>query len=86
MEDAGYIYSQEIGYEVGENIAWGTLWLATPESIVESWMNSPEHRANILDAHYLDTGMGVVPEAPPSRAEGQAGAIYTQDFGVIITG
>jgi uncharacterized protein YkwD len=86
MEAVGYIYSQEIGYEVGENIAWGTLWLATPASIVESWMNSPEHRANILDANYVDTGMGVVPEAPPSRAEGQAGAIYTQDFGVIITG
>jgi uncharacterized protein YkwD len=86
MEESGYIYSQEIGYEVGENIAWATLWLATPASIVESWMNSPEHRANILDANYVDTGMGVVPEAPPSRAEGQAGAIYTQDFGVIITG
>ncbi|HTR88554.1 MAG TPA: CAP domain-containing protein, partial [Solirubrobacteraceae bacterium] len=86
MEEAGYIYSSEIGYEVGENIAWGTLWLATPQSIVESWMQSPEHRANILDANYRETGMGVVAAAPPSRAEGQAGAIYTQDFGVIITG
>ncbi|HUB35565.1 MAG TPA: CAP domain-containing protein [Solirubrobacteraceae bacterium] len=86
MEEVGYIYSHEIGYEVGENIAWGTLWLATPASIVESWMNSPEHRANILDANYVDTGMGVVAAAPPSRAEGQAGAIYTQDFGVIIAG
>ncbi len=86
MTEVGYIYSSNIGYEVGENIAWGTLWLATPQSIVESWMNSREHRANILDANYQDTGIGVDPQAPSSRSEGQPGALYTQDFGVIITG
>ncbi|HYM45413.1 MAG TPA: CAP domain-containing protein [Solirubrobacteraceae bacterium] len=85
MQAAGYIYSPKIGYEIGENIAWGTLWLATPKAIVESWMQSPEHRENILDANYTDTGIGVIPHAPTERAEGQAGAVYTQDFGVIIT-
>ncbi len=86
MQAAGYIYSSKIGYEIGENIAWGTLWLATPKSIVESWMQSPEHRANILDANYRETGIGVSPHAPAARAEGEPGALYTQDFGVIITG
>ena len=86
MQAAGYIYSSKIGYEIGENIAWGTLWLATPKSIVESWMQSPEHRANILDANYRETGIGVSPHAPSARAEGEPGALYTQDFGVIITG
>jgi uncharacterized protein YkwD len=85
MRLSGYIYSSQIGYEVGENIAWGTLWLATPASIVESWMQSPEHRENILDANYRETGIGVYPQAPAARSEGQAGAIYTQDFGVIIS-
>jgi len=86
MQAAGYIYSAKIGYEIGENIAWGTLWLATPKAIVESWMQSPEHRANILDSNYRETGIGVSPHAPAARAEGEPGALYTQDFGVIITG
>src|SRR5947209_4555941 len=46
MRASGYIYSSQIGYAIGENIAWGTLWLATPRAIVDAWMASPEHRAN----------------------------------------
>jgi len=83
MRTCGYIYSSRVGYEVGENIAWGTLWLATPRAIVAAWMNSPEHRANILNAHYRDTAIGVAPRPVESLAHGQAGAIYTQDFGLI---
>jgi uncharacterized protein YkwD len=86
MIAAGYIYSSQVGYEVGENIGWGTLWLATPDAIVAAWMASPGHRANILDIHFHDTAIGVSPHAPASLAHGQAGAIYTQDFGVIIAG
>jgi uncharacterized protein YkwD len=81
---SGYIASSRVGYEVGENIAWGTLWLASPQSIVNAWMASPGHRANILDAHYRETGVGVSPHPPASLAGGQAGGIYTQDFGTII--
>jgi uncharacterized protein YkwD len=83
MRDAGYV-SSRAGYEVGENIAWGTLRLATPRAIVATWMASPGHRANILDRRYRETGIGVSPHAPAAIAHGQAGAIYTQDFGVII--
>jgi uncharacterized protein YkwD len=86
MRAAGYIYSSQVGYEVGENIGWGTLWLATPNAIVAAWMASPGHRANILDVHFRDTAIGVSPHAPAALAHGQAGAIYTQDFGVIIAG
>jgi uncharacterized protein YkwD len=82
----GYIYSSQVGYEIGENIGWGTLWLATPRAMVASWMGSPGHRANILDARYRDTAIGVSPHPIASLAHGQAGAIYTQDFGVIIKG
>jgi len=86
MRASGYVYNRRIGYEVGENIAWGTLSLATPAAIVEAWVHSPEHLANILNARYRDTAIGVSPHPPASMAHGQAGAIYTQDFGVIITG
>ena len=86
LHASGYLYSSRIGYVVGENIAWGTLSLATPQAIVEAWMASPGHRANILDASFHDTGIGVAPGVPAALGEGQPGAMYTQDFGVVITG
>lgn len=83
IEASGYIPNSQVGYTLGENIAWGTLYLATPKAIVAAWLASPEHLANILNAAYTETGMGVAPQAPPSMAEGQPGAIYSQEFGVI---
>jgi diguanylate cyclase (GGDEF)-like protein/PAS domain S-box-containing protein len=76
---SGYVLSNS-GYIVGENIAWGTLSLSTPQAIVNAWMNSPDHRANILNPAFRDTGMAVAAEVPPSLAFGQQGALYTQNF------
>jgi uncharacterized protein YkwD len=84
MRASGYLPNSQDGYAVGENIAWGTMWLATPQSIVSAWMASPGHRANILDGTYRETGIGVEPRPPAALAEGQPGALYTQDFGTII--
>jgi uncharacterized protein YkwD len=86
MRAAGYIYSSHIGYEVGENIAWATGSLSTPRAIVAAWMASPGHRANILDASFRDTAVGVGAHLPASMGGGGAGGVYTQDFGRIITG
>lgn len=86
MRRVGYISSSRVGYEVGENIAWATLALATPRAIVAAWMASPAHRANILDPRYTETGIGVSPHPPASLAQGKPGAIYTQDFGVLTRG
>ena len=49
-------------------------------------MASPGHRANILDARFHDTAIGISPHVPSLLSQGQPGGIYTQDFGVIITG
>jgi uncharacterized protein YkwD len=73
-------------YLVGENIAIGTMQLATPASIVASWMQSPEHRANILNPDFRDSGVGIVAQAPSQYSGGQGGATYTQQFGVIAKG
>jgi uncharacterized protein YkwD len=83
MRRTGYISSSRVGYEVAENIAWGSLWLGTPKAIVATWMGSAGHRANILDPHFRDTGIGVSPHTN-GLAHGQRGGIYTQDFGVIV--
>ena len=41
----------------GENIAKG---YASPQTVVNAWMNSPGHRANILNASYTHIGVGYV--------------------------
>jgi len=40
----------------GENIAYGQR---TPQEIVTGWMNSPGHRANILNTNFNKLGIGV---------------------------
>jgi uncharacterized protein YkwD len=84
IQASGFIPNANVGYTLGENIAWGTLWLGTPRAIVKAWMESPGHRANILDGSYRYTGIGVDSDLPSSMAGGQAGGMYTQDFGTII--
>ena len=42
---------------IGENIAWGQN--VTAAKIIEGWMNSPLHRANILDEEFNYIGVGV---------------------------
>jgi uncharacterized protein YkwD len=84
VQATGYIPNAQVGYTLGENIAWGTLELATPSAVVAAWIASPEHLANILTGAYVETAIGVAPAAPPSLANGQAGAVYTQEFGVIV--
>ncbi len=83
IQATGYLSNSSDSYVIGENIAWGTLNLSTPSAIVNAWVNSPDHLANILNPNYTDSGLAVAPEAPASLAEGQQGAIYTQDFGGI---
>ena len=41
----------------GENIARG---YSTPQAVVNGWMNSSGHRANILNANYTHIGVGFV--------------------------
>ncbi|MCP5425947.1 MAG: S-layer homology domain-containing protein [Gammaproteobacteria bacterium] len=49
-ENAGYHWNY-----VGENIAAGQ---STPESVMNTWMNSSGHRANILSSNYRELGIG----------------------------
>lgn len=41
----------------GENIAYGQK---TPQAVVNAWINSSGHRANILNASYTQIGVGYV--------------------------
>jgi stress response protein SCP2 len=63
---AGYTYRM-----VAENIAAGQR---TPAEVVEGWMNSPGHRANILNGELTQIGVGFAPG-------GEYGTYWTQVFG-----
>lgn len=56
------------GYALGENLAKGQT---TPEQAVRDWMDSPEHRAAILNPAYHLSGVGI-----------NAG-IWVQHFGAV---
>ncbi|MEW2529174.1 sigma-70 family RNA polymerase sigma factor [Streptomyces sp. NPDC047071] len=62
---AGYKWST-----YGENIARGQQ---TAASVMDAWMNSEGHRANILNCSFKELGTGV--------EEGEGGPWWTQNFG-----
>ena len=72
--------SPDVGWALGENLAWGTGVLATPREIMRAWMNSPGHRANVIKRSYREIGIGVATGTPTAGGDG---ATYTADFGVI---
>lgn len=45
-----------IYYKAGENLAYG---YKTNEAVTAGWMNSPSHRANILDPVFKNVGFGI---------------------------
>jgi uncharacterized protein YkwD len=68
MTAAGYRYST-----AAENIAAGQR---TPRDVMTAWMNSPGHRANILNCALTEIGVGYA-----TRSSSQYGVYWTQDFG-----
>ncbi len=68
-------------WSVGENLAWGSGTLATPRAMVRAWMQSADHRANLLDRHFADVGVGVAAGAPVTLEPGELGGTYVTDFG-----
>jgi uncharacterized protein YkwD len=69
------------GYTIGENIAWGSYDYGTPAGIVDAWMHSSGHKANILNGRFHDIGLGVARGAPVG---GQSNAgTYVTDFGTV---
>jgi len=75
MRQTNYISSE--CWRVGENLAWGTNGFATVRSIFRAWMNSPEHRENIL-ANFSQTGISL----QIGTLEDQPGThVWTQHFG-----
>merc|ERR1719456_31965 len=67
MEDAGYAW-----HGGGENVAWNQR---SAEQVMSAWMNSPGHRANILNSGFKNIGIGL-----------SDGWYWTQVFGTPAAG
>lgn len=61
-----YIQKDEVKYSAwGENLSWNSGYnfknsYEAAQFFVEGWMNSPGHRANILNANFQEIGVGVI--------------------------
>jgi uncharacterized protein YkwD len=69
-------------WSVGENLLY-----ASPDidaaGTVQAWIDSPKHRANMLNPRWRDIGVGAVHAvAAPGEYQGQDVTIVTVDFGV----
>jgi len=78
VQPTGYIPDSG-DWVVGENLAWGSGALSTPQAIVNGWMNSPGHKANILATDYKDVGLAACLGSPTTQQSG--GTVYVNDFG-----
>lgn len=75
VNNAGYSYAK-----AGENLAYG---FNDEDAVVGGWMNSPSHRANMLDANYQEVGFGFA-ESPDFVEDGPSTvvvAMYGQPSG-----
>ena len=62
---------------IGENLAWGTGAYSAAKAIVQEWLASPEHRANLLRPGFSRVGVG----AAVGTFVGRTGAtVVTADF------
>lgn len=78
-------YTSGFSVSAGENIAYGVGTKATPAAIVQAWMHSPGHRADILRPAFTEIGIGIALGAPVVPADEQkASATYTTDFGGVV--
>lgn len=74
--------AKTVGYAyviVGENLALGDF--GSDEKLVDAWMNSPGHRANILNTHYQEIGIAV----GKGVFEGRETWLAVQSFGMPLS-
>jgi uncharacterized protein YkwD len=76
---AGYLKGAH-SWVVGENLGWGSRGYSKPSAIMRMWMNSPGHRANILNGSFKEIGIGLAYDAPVANG-GKPVCTYATDFG-----
>lgn len=76
-----YSYRGYSNWSAGENLLWSSPDI-DPAGAVRLWMNSPEHRANLLNRSWREIGLGAVhADSAPGVYGGDEVTIVTADFG-----
>jgi uncharacterized protein YkwD len=52
------LHSHAHGHIFGENLAWGEGSAGSAAAIVQAWLDSPEHRRNLLSPSFRRVGLG----------------------------
>jgi uncharacterized protein YkwD len=73
-ENAGYTWRA-----IGENIAEGQ---SSVDEVMDTWMNSPGHRRNILDPAFKELGVGIA----LGKSRGNYRILWAQAFGAPRAG
>jgi uncharacterized protein YkwD len=69
-------------WSVGENLLWSSPDV-DPQGALKLWVNSPEHRANLLNGRWREIGVSAIHvAAAPGTYKGLDVTIVTTDFGV----
>lgn len=76
-----YPVGQANRWAVGENLIWSSAVL-TPQEIVRLWLDSPKHRAILLDPEWREAGIGSRRGRAGGVYKGQTVTILTADFGI----
>ena len=76
-----YAYRGYSNWSAGENLLYSTPDI-DPVGALRLWMNSPEHRANLLNRSWREIGLGAVhSSSAPGVYGGDEVTIVTADFG-----
>jgi uncharacterized protein YkwD len=68
---------------LGEDLGWAPAGIASAQAVVDAWMESPSHRAVILDPRFREVGIGLVGAAP---VDDSPGATFVLEVGVVQCG
>ena len=74
---SGYVKRND-AWTLGENLAWGTGDLSTANGVMQAWMNSSGHKANILKRSYKELGIGIRLGTP---SDAGVGVTISAEFG-----
>ena len=80
LRRVGYL-PRDGAWTAGEILSWGVLWRSTPEATVAAWLDSPPHRAAMLDPRFTEIGAGAALGNP--RGLAAPGVTVAVEFGDV---